>query len=72
MTTHHAVDEKEAANYISVSRRTMQNWRYRGGGPPYIRISHRCVRYLKVDLDAWLEERRICPEPKRGPHESGL
>jgi predicted DNA-binding transcriptional regulator AlpA len=51
------LDEAGAASYLKISRKTMEGWRLRGGGPPYVRISHRCVRYRPEDLDAWLEAR---------------
>lgn len=49
--------ERQAADYLQVTTRTTQAWRYRGGGPKFVRISSRCVRYRKTDLDAWIAER---------------
>ena len=49
--------EKEVATQLSVTTRCLQAWRYRGGGPKYIRISARCVRYRPEDVRAWIEER---------------
>ena len=52
--------EKEAAAYLGLSVRTLQNWRS-GRGPypsiPFVKISARCVKYRRADLDAWIEER---------------
>ncbi len=50
--------EKEAADYVRLTPRALQNYRYKGGGPAFIRISKRCIRYRKSDLDAWLEEHK--------------
>ncbi len=50
--------ESEAARSLGFSSRTLQTWRSRGGGPPFIRISKRCVRYTQADLTAWIAERR--------------
>ena len=37
------------------SSRFLQNRRTRGGGPLYVEISRRCVRYRRRDLIAWLD-----------------
>lgn len=47
--------EREAALYLSVSASTLRNWRVAGGGPPFVKISARCIRYRRVDLDAWAD-----------------
>lgn len=50
------VTEARAAELLSVNPRTLQQWRLRGGGPPFVRISSRCVRYRWRDLLAWTEQ----------------
>ncbi len=55
--------EAEAANYICMSRSFLSQDRVNGvlanrtSGPQYIRIG-RSIRYLKDDLDAWLDQHR--------------
>ena len=49
--------EKEVAKMLGFSVRTCQAWRARGGGPRFVKISSRCVRYRREDLDTWIEER---------------
>jgi len=49
------MNEKEAAKYLGLSARTLQNWRNRGDGPKFLRISRRAVRYRQEHLDDWLE-----------------
>ena len=49
------ISEKQAAKYLSLSPRTLRNWRVRGGGPPFVRISARCIRYRPEDLEAWAD-----------------
>lgn len=44
--------ESAAAHLLGVTPRTLQAWRLRGGGPPFVRISLRCVRYRRRDLIA--------------------
>ncbi|MEM1182924.1 MAG: helix-turn-helix domain-containing protein [Acidobacteriota bacterium] len=61
MTTHHhplLLSEKEAAKLIGFSVRTLQKWRTEGGGPPFIHVSARAIRYQVTDIEAWIEGRR--------------
>lgn len=51
------IDERKAAEFLGLSARHMQGLRSRGGGPIYVRISSRCVRYRRVELRQWAEER---------------
>ncbi|MCZ6622909.1 MAG: helix-turn-helix domain-containing protein [Deltaproteobacteria bacterium] len=53
----HLLTEREAADFLGVTSRCLQAWRYRGGGPKFVRISSRCIRYRKSDLVEWVEER---------------
>ena len=49
--------EADAAHFLKMSARTLQGYRLRGGGPNFIRISHRAVRYRRKDLLQWVEDR---------------
>jgi predicted DNA-binding transcriptional regulator AlpA len=42
--------EPEAADMLGISFRTLQNWRVRGGGPQYVKVSGKSVRYRRRDL----------------------
>jgi predicted DNA-binding transcriptional regulator AlpA len=48
----------EAAEYLGFSLGTLAKWRCQGGGPPYLKITPRAVRYCPVALKAWAEERK--------------
>jgi len=50
--------EKEAADFICYSQRALQNWRVRGGGPKYVKVSARSIRYQLGDVLDWIEERK--------------
>ena len=52
---HALINEKAAADFLGLNNRTLQGFRYRGGGPRYVRISSRCLRYRRVDLHDWAE-----------------
>ncbi len=45
--------QSEAAAILGVSPRTLEAWRHRGGGPLFIKISARCIRYRLADLLEW-------------------
>ena len=51
------INEAEAARFLGFSVRHVQGLRYRGGGPAFIKISSRCVRYRRADLRQWAEAR---------------
>ncbi|PIE10860.1 MAG: DNA-binding protein [Rhodobacterales bacterium] len=53
------VDEKEAANMVCYSVRALQNWRHRGGGPAFVKVSARSVRYRRRDILAWIDARTV-------------
>jgi excisionase family DNA binding protein len=60
--------EGQVAEMLRISRRTLQAWRLRGGGPPYVRVGPRMVRYRAGDVLHWLETcarsgGQLCPTP---------
>lgn len=46
----------EAAAYLNVKPATLEQWRWNGRGPRFVKIG-RSVRYRKSDLDSFLEAR---------------
>lgn len=48
------LDEKEAADRLGLSPRTLQAWRVSGGGPVYRKIGRR-VAYAVPDLVAFVD-----------------
>jgi predicted DNA-binding transcriptional regulator AlpA len=51
------LDEHGAAALLGYSIRALQNWRLRGGGPRFVKVSGRSVRYRRRDLNDWVEQR---------------
>ena len=51
--------DQETADYIAMSKSWLRQSRMTGNpdAPPFVKIG-RAVRYLRKDLDAWLEQRR--------------
>ncbi len=54
------VNEKEAAKYLGMSVKWLQQSRCYGRGPKYIKIG-RSVRYNVTDLDLYIKSRTINP-----------
>ena len=51
------INETAFAEYLNLSVRTIQGFRYKGGGPRFVRISSRCVKYRRIDGREWAETR---------------
>jgi excisionase family DNA binding protein len=45
--------EKQAAAYLNIGVKTLQNWRWRGEGPRFVRVG-RLMRYRPEDLRAFV------------------
>ena len=54
---HGLIDEQGAGDFLGLTARCLQGWRYKGDGPKYLRLSARCIRYRRADLRAWFEDR---------------
>ena len=48
----------DVCKMLGITRCTLQSWREKGSGPPFIRISKKTVRYLKVDIARWMKDKR--------------
>jgi predicted DNA-binding transcriptional regulator AlpA len=51
------IRQEAAALILGVSPRCLENWRHRGGGPRWVQISSRCIRYRRSDLIQFIDER---------------
>lgn len=51
------IDERQVADRLCQSVRTIQKWRVTGNGPDFYKLG-RSVRYRLSDVLAWAEERR--------------
>lgn len=51
-------DESAVAKQLDCETKTLQAWRCRGGGPPFIKVG-RLVKYRPQDVEAWIESRRV-------------
>ncbi len=46
--------EQQLAIELNVSVRTLQQWRFKGGGPRFLKLGA-AVRYDWTDVEVWLE-----------------
>jgi hypothetical protein len=53
------MNEHAAAAFLGYTIRALQNWRQRGCGPQYVKVSAKSVRYQRRDLQAWIDA-RLC------------
>jgi hypothetical protein len=60
------LDEGQASRYLRLSRRTLQGWRLKGGGPPFVRLG-RIIRYRRSDLATFIRERLRLSTSDPGP-----
>ena len=58
------LDETSVAKQLHCETKTLQAWRCRGGGPPFVRVG-RLVRYAPEDVKAWIESRRVSSTSQR-------
>jgi|TARA_Y100000310_G_C20454064_1_gene702177 hypothetical protein len=59
MAKESLLTEKQAADYLKVTPRYLQYKRMSGGGPQFVKLSHRCVRYTKNALDNHITSNEI-------------
>lgn len=57
--TNTYLSTKEVADLTGVSVRHLERLRIEGGGPRYIRVHARCIRYDPADVVAWINERKF-------------
>jgi predicted DNA-binding transcriptional regulator AlpA len=48
---------RETSDWIGNSTQWLEIGRHRGYGPPYVRVSPRCIRYRRGDVLDWLRQR---------------
>ena len=53
--------QRQAAEYLNLSIRTLQRWRTEGIGPPSIVLPNGYRRYRRSALDRWLAKHRDRP-----------
>jgi predicted DNA-binding transcriptional regulator AlpA len=54
----HLLNQREAAELLRLSERTLERFRLTGAGPPYVKAGRR-VAYRPEDLERWVAD-RVC------------
>lgn len=54
----------QLAERLSMPEGSLEQLRRRGGGPPFIRITPKLVRYNWADVETWFSERVNRPAPR--------
>ena len=47
---------QETAEYLKLTTRCLEDRRRTGRSPPWVALSHKCVRYRPSDVQKWVEE----------------
>ena len=58
------LNRAEAAAFLGLRPQTLANLTWLNAGPPYIRLSARCLRYDRDELLAWMKAREVRPDQK--------
>ena len=58
------LNTKQVAAWLGNSPITLEIWRSKGKGPPFIRLSPRMIKYRRGDVLAWLISRRCASTAK--------
>lgn len=56
--------EAEAANYLGISKKTLQRWRFHRRGPDYVKLNNKLIRYPISNLNAWMDQQIITTTDK--------
>ncbi len=59
------LDTTAAAERLGVAKRTLEGWRRRGEGPPYVKLAAHTVRYDPDALAAWVRAKAVQSEPPK-------
>lgn len=62
MGAEELMDVSGVAAYLHISRGTLYHWTSQGRGPRCVRISARCIRWRRCDVQSWVAERLEKPE----------
>ena len=57
-TTLQILNTREAANYVRLGKPTLERFRISGAGPVFVKLGG-AVRYRVLDLDSWVDARRV-------------
>jgi excisionase family DNA binding protein len=53
------LSESDAAEYLGLSKKTLQRWRFNHKGPTYAKLNNKLIRYHHADLDEWVNQQIV-------------
>ena len=62
---------REAAGYLGLSVKTLEEWRAQGTGPAAHKVGSRAIRYSRADLEAYARRSTTEKETPRGNEPRG-
>ena len=63
------LSESDAAEYLGISKKTLQRWRFGHKGPAYAKLNNKLIRYHLPELDEWMDQQTITHENKESSYE---
>jgi predicted DNA-binding transcriptional regulator AlpA len=64
MNAGRLLNTEDLAELLGKPHRTLDQWRYQGRGPAYIKVGG-SVRYALADVEAWLDAQRVATDTHR-------
>lgn len=55
------LSERDAASFLGITQRTLQDWRLNRRGPAYIKLGRR-IAYDRADLEHFISANRVEPQ----------
>ncbi len=56
-TMEELLSTPDAARVLGMKPSALENWRWKGRGPPFVRVTARAIRYRREDLERFIKER---------------
>lgn len=56
-----AISTTMAAALLNISPKTLREWRRRGEGPPFYKLTAQMVVYTRTEVLEWRDARRVTP-----------
>lgn len=50
---------KQVATRFNLAEKTLRKWRSLGKGPPFAKLSAKCIRYRLSAVEAWFSQREM-------------
>jgi predicted DNA-binding transcriptional regulator AlpA len=57
------LSEREVEEQYGINARTLQGWRTRKKGPPYLKVGGTLVRYNRAEFEAWIASSPVFLRP---------